>query len=103
MIFSDLDADQKLVRNLSPAFGVQKKTLLASSDSSLHVVEEVERSADGEIEIAWEEEPRNGAGDAFIAPGIGRGDGRTQNGSNENGGGRVRNGRSNRRNETRRH
>ena len=94
MAFSDVDANHHLARNLSHAFGIQQSILLANADSSRKVLEDVVLSAYGEMEMAREQEMRNGTGHALVAPDSGRGNGGGA------GGGRER-GRNNRRNEHR--
>ena len=92
MAFSDVDGNHHLDRNLSHAFGIRKSILITIADLSLKVLEDVVLSAYGEIEMAREQEMRNGTGQALVAPDSGRGNG------GGTGGGRER-GRNNRRNE----
>ena len=75
-------------------FGIQKRILLTDADLSRKVLEDVVLSAYGEMEMAREQEMRNGTGHALVAPDSGRGNG---GGAGE---GRER-GRTNRRNEHR--
>ncbi|CAN0218458.1 unnamed protein product, partial [Pylaiella littoralis] len=97
VLFPDDDAILHLVRNLSPDYKQQKGILLALKGLTMHGVEEVVRDAHGELEIQREEERKNGAGHAFVASGMGRGDARVQIGSRGSGG-RSRNGRYSRSN-----
>ena len=78
--FSDHDANKHFARNLSPAFGVQKSILLANSDLSYQVLEDVVLSAHGEMEMAREQEARTGTGHALVVPGLGQGNGGIQQG-----------------------
>ena len=93
MVFSDVDANHHFVRNVSHVFGVQKSILLTNADLSRQVLEDVVLSAHGEMEMAREQERRNGTGHALVAPDSGRGNegggrgGRGRNRRNENRGG----------------
>ena len=49
--FSAADDHHRLLRNLSPAFRLQKSILLTQSDFAMQVVEKVATGAYGEIEI----------------------------------------------------
>ena len=54
MIFPDVDANQHFARNLSPAFGVQKRVVLTNAEFTYQVLEDVVLSAYGEMEMSRE-------------------------------------------------
>ena len=58
-IISDTNAHRPLVRNLSPAFRMQKRIILTQSDLTMQVVKGTVTSAYGEMEIEREEDAKN--------------------------------------------
>ena len=73
--FTDHEADEHLVRSLSHVFGAQKGTLLSKSDLTCQVLEDVVFSAQGDMDMAREQELKNGMGYILVVPGSGQGNG----------------------------
>ncbi|CAN0528214.1 unnamed protein product, partial [Laminaria digitata] len=90
-VITAVDANHQFARRLSPAFAVQKSILLSNAELSCQVLEDVVLSAFSQMEMAREEEERNGTGHALVAPDwSGRGFGGVQNGGRGERGGRGR-------------
>ena len=85
------EPNQNFARNISHVFGVQKGIFLANSDLSYKVHEDVVLGAEAEMEMAREQEVRNGAAQALFLPDSGQGTERGQHCGKGGRGSRSRN------------